>query len=83
MTQLIIALAMLLGPWGVYEDGSFNAGPITGCLPQQPCEIVWQQSLDAWSDPTDHTEALYVHAPDGACAVSLEGTVIKITLCEI
>jgi hypothetical protein len=47
--------------------------------------IVMQQSLQAWSDPNDYREALYVHAPDGACGVSLDTQtqVITITLCEI
>jgi hypothetical protein len=47
--------------------------------------FVMQQSLEAWSDPFDYTEAIYVHAPDGACDVSLDRDtgVIKITLCEI
>ena len=86
--SLVIALVVaLVGQIQVYEDGSYTAGPAAGCIPAQACDIddsiVWQQSLDAWSDPTDYTEALYVHAPDGACAVELRDAVIKITLCEI
>jgi hypothetical protein len=83
MITLILALAMLVQSM-VYEDGSTVLG---GCLPAQPCaddrDIVWTQTLQAWSDPTDYQEALYVTVPDGTCGVELSGLVLKLILCEI
>lgn len=38
--------------------------------------------LEAWSDPHDGAERIYVTAPEGACDVHLRDGVIVVDLCE-
>lgn len=47
--------------------------------------LVMQPPLEAWSDQNDHEEAIYVAAPEGACAVTLDQHtgVIKISMCDV
>lgn len=39
-------------------------------------------SLQAWADPTDGREAIYLQAPPDACKVTLEGDLIIIDFSD-
>lgn len=39
-------------------------------------------SLQAWADPTDGREAIYLHAPPDSCRVTLEGDLIIIDFSD-
>lgn len=78
MANTSMPQALWMQAQGLVMHQTLNATLVT------PDEAL-QTSLEAWSDPHDYAEALYVHAPDGSCAVSLDQAkhVITITLCEI